>query len=457
MNRLPIRVRLTLASIVSVAIVLAVTFAFIYVRTAADLSYSIDQGLRARAQDLASTVGRTNGALRATSFRLLDPDEVYAQILRADGSIADASRALRTSPVLSQEELRHALGQTILLNRERAPGQDGPSRALASPFTLQGKPSVLVVGATLGDRSDALDSLRNQFLIGGPIALLLLSLGGYFMSRAALRPIDAMRRRAEVLSASRPHERLPVVAANDEVRHLGETLNAMLARLQEALLRERRLLTDAGHELRTPLALLKTELEVALRENGSPEELHVSMRSAIDETDRLSQLADNLLVYTQTGQATSPSLAVGVDVTAVVEVIRARFSPVFERAGRRLIVTAPRGQWVRADSLQIEQVLGNMLDNALRHGGGDTRMSVRDDAGQVWIHVRDSGPGFPEGFLAHAFEPFARADEARSRTGAGLGLAIIQRIAESWGGTAQIANHRDGGADVSISFPSAAP
>ena len=457
MSRLPIRVRLTLAYFVSVAVVLAVTFAFIYLRTAGDLSYSIDQGLRARAQDLESTVRTADGALRATSFRLLDPDEVYAQILRSDGSIVDASRTLRSSPVLSPAELHRALGQTVLLTREPLPGQDGPSRALAAPFTLQGKPSVLVVGATLGDRTDALASLRDQFLIGGPIALLLLSLGGYFMSRAALRPIDAMRRRAEALSADRPGERLPVVAANDEVRHLGETLNAMLERLQDALVRERRLLTDAGHELRTPLALLKTELEVALRENGSPAELHASMRSAIDETDRLSQLADNLLVYTQSGGGASPSLPVDVDVATVVEVIRARFSPVFERAGRSLTVVAPGGQWVRADSLQLEQVLGNMLDNALRHGAGNAQLSVRTDGAHVRIHLRDEGPGFPEQFLPHAFEPFARADEARSRPGSGLGLAITRRIAESWGGTAQIANHPDGGADVSIALPLAAP
>lgn len=453
MNRLPIRARLTLAFIGSVALVLAVMGAFIYLRIAADLGQSLDQGLRARAQDLAGTIRTADGALRATSFRLLDPDEVYAQILERDGTIVDASRALESSAVLSPTEIRRAAVQTVLVDRGRVPGQDGPSRVLATPLTLQGRPTVLIVGVTLSDRDEALASLRDQLLIGGPIALLMLSLGGYVMSRAALRPIDAIRRRAEALSRHHPDERLPVTAANDEVRHLGLTLNAMLDRLQDAFVRERRLLTDAGHELRTPLALLKTELEVALREDGSPEDLRASMRSAIDETDRLSQLADNLLVFTQTDQGDSPRLPARVDVAAVVDVIHARFSPAFERAGRSLTVDAPAGQWARADSLQLEQVLGNMLDNALRHGAGATRLGVRTDGRQVRIHVRDDGPGIPAELLPNAFEPFARATEARSRPGAGLGLAIIRRIAESWGGTAEIANHPDGGADVSIALP----
>lgn len=455
MNRLPIRVRLTLAFIGSVALVLTVMGAFVYFRLAADLGQSVDQGLRARAQDLAGTIRNADGALRATSFRLLDPDEVFAQILNRDGTIVDASRTLERSAVLSPEEVRRAAAETILVDRGNVPGQDGPSRALATPLMLDGRPAVLIVGVTLSDRDEALASLRNKLLIGCPLALLLLSLGGYFMSRAALRPIDAIRRRAEALSRHHPDERLPVAVANDEVRHLGLTLNAMLDRLQDAFVRERRLLTDAGHELRTPLALLKTELEVALREDGSADDLRVAMRSAIDETDRLSQLADNLLVFTQTDQGSSQLLPPRVDVASVAHVIHARFCPVFERAGRTLGVDAPPGQGAYADSLQLEQVLGNMLDNALHHGAGATRLTVRTDDGQIRIHVRDDGPGLPAELLPVAFEPFARATEARTRPGAGLGLAIIRRIAESWGGSAEIANHPDGGADASITLPAA--
>ena len=453
MNRLPIRLRLTLAFIVSVALILTLTGAFIYVRTASNLLDSIDQGLRARAQDLAATIGPGGGSLRSIRFDLIESDEVYAQVLTPDGGIADGTASIRSVSVLSGPQLQRALRSTTIFDREVVPGFDAPTRALATPLTLQERPSVLVVGASLADRQDALNNLRNQFLIGGPIALLLLSFGGYLMSRAALRPIDGMRRRAEVLSAKRLDERLPVAAANDEVRQLGETLNAMLDRLQDALVRERRLLTDAGHELRTPLALLKTELELALRDGGSTADLHESIRSAVDETDRLSHLADNLLVLTQEGRGSVSDLRLDVDLGAVVEVVRARFAPAFERVDRALSVEASAGQHVRIDSLELEQVLTNMLDNALHHGAGATTLTVGSQGGPIEVHVQDQGPGVPEAFLPLAFEPFARADEARSRPGAGLGLAIIHRIVERWGGTAQITNRPDGGVDVSFTLP----
>lgn len=458
MNRLPIRLRLTLAFVASVACVLVATGTFVYLRTAADLSAAIDQGLRARAQDLAGSVGTADGALRSSRRSLLDSDEAYAQILRSDGQVAGASTpALERTAVLSTAERQQALTRTLVLDRGPLPGQDALTRALATPVVVRGQPSVLVVGATLGDRADALASLRNQFLVGGPVALLLLALGGYALSRAALRPIDAIRRRAEVLSATRPDERLPVAVANDEVRQLGETLNAMLDRLQDALQRERRLISDAGHELRTPLALLKTELELALQEQ-SPGDLHTAVRSAIEETDRIAQLSENLLALAQSsGQGNSDSRALDVDVAEVVGVSDRRLRPAFERAGRRLNVTAPEGAWVRVDALQLEQVIGNLLDNALRHGAGATELSVKRDGGRVTLRVRDEGPGVPDEFLPEAFEPFARAAAARSLPGAGLGLAIVRRIAERWGGTATLANHPEGGAEVRVAFPSVDP
>ena len=138
--------------------------------------------------------------------------------------------------------------------------------------------------------------------IGGPVALLLASLAGYVLAGAALRPIEAMRRRAQEISTASLDERLPVPAARDEVARLGETLNAMLARIEDGLARERRFVADASHELRTPLALLKTELELALRRARSPEELQAAIESAAGETDRLARMADDLLLLARSDQ-----------------------------------------------------------------------------------------------------------------------------------------------------------
>ena len=165
-----------------------------------------------------------------------------------------------------------------------------------------GRRLVLIVGATRQDDIETLATFRNELLIAGPIALLLASLAGYLVAGLALRPVESMRNRAAEISAERPGERLPVPATNDELERLGTTLNDMLARLEEALLRERDFVADAGHELRTPLALLRTELELALRHADSPEELREAVRASVLEVDRLAQLAEDLLLIARSEQ-----------------------------------------------------------------------------------------------------------------------------------------------------------
>ena len=155
---------------------------------------------------------------------------------------------------------------------------------------------MLVVGATRENRAETLASLRDELLIAGPIALLVATGAGYLLAGLSLRPVDSMRRRAALISAERPGERLPVPHTRDEVERLGETLNAMLGRLEAALARERDFVADAGHELRTPLALLRTELELALRHADSAEELREAVRRSSAEVDRLAQLAEDLLL-----------------------------------------------------------------------------------------------------------------------------------------------------------------
>src|SRR5262249_54291628 len=177
-------------------------------------------------------------------------------------------------------------------NRSSVPGLDEPSRLLATPIARNGEALVLVVGATRQDRVETLTSLRYELLIAGPIALVLATLAGYLLAGLSLAPVDSMRRRAAAISADTPGERLPVPETGDELARLAETLNAMLARLEEALDRERGFVADAGHELRTPLALLRTELELAFRYAGSPDELRDAVRRSLAEVDRLAQLAE---------------------------------------------------------------------------------------------------------------------------------------------------------------------
>ena len=235
-----------------------------------------------------------------------------------------------------------------------------------------------------------------------------------------------MRARAAAISADTPGERLPVPPTRDEIERLAETLNDMLARLEDALQRERDFVADAGHELRTPLALLRTELELALHQAETPEELREAVRSSSQEADRLSQLAEDLLLIARSDRGRLPLQVEDVDVGRLFQSIQSRFEWRAEEMGRSMRSEARPGLVVRGDGLRLEQALGNLVDNALRYGAGEIRMTGQDAESVVELHVIDRGDGFPPEFLERAFERFSRADQARPGGGAGLGLSIVQ-------------------------------
>ena len=446
MSRLPIRTRLTIAFTVAMAVVLAAMGIFVYSLVSSDLSAALDRELRSRAQDLSALVER-NGSLERTGSPFIEHGETFAELLAPDGRVLDATPTIGTFRLLDDAELERAEAGPTFVNRESVPGLDEPARMLAVPVDR----GVLVVGATRENRAETLESLRDAFLIGGAIALLLSGFGGYLLAGAALRPIEAMRRRAAEISASSLHERLPVAATNDEVARLGDTLNAMLGRLEDGLERERRFVSDASHELRTPLTMLRTELELALRKARTPEELEQSIRSAAEETDRLSRIADDLLVLARAEQGKLPLRAEPTDLVDVLETVRTRFGARADLEGRPLSVDVDDSPVARVDRLRLEQALGNLVDNALRHGEGAITITAATRDSTAELHVLDEGPGFPDGFGDKAFEPFSRA--APSGDGSGLGLAIVETIVRAHDGRVAAGARPGGGADVSISLP----
>jgi signal transduction histidine kinase len=311
----------------------------------------------------------------------------------------------------------------------------------------------VLVGASLDDRNAALDNLRTILLIGGPVALLLASLAGYIVAFGALRPVEAMRRRAAAISVAGPDERLPLPEANDELRRLGETLNQMLGRLETALERERTFVDDASHELRTPLALHKTELELALRYAKTSEEMRAAISSAVIEVDRLSALAEDLLVLARSHQGKLALHLRKVRVADLLGDVRERFAARIRDSGGALVVESSDGLTVDGDPVRLEQALTNLVENAILHGGGEITMRASQARGDLQIHVEDRGPGFPPEFIDRAFERFSRADHARGGNGTGLGLAIVEAIARAHRGSAHAANRDGSGADVWIELP----
>jgi signal transduction histidine kinase len=261
-----------------------------------------------------------------------------------------------------------------------------------------------------------------------------------------------MRARAEEISTASAEERLPVPDTRDEVARLGNTLNEMLTRLGDALERERAFVADASHELRTPLAILRAELELALAQGRTPEELRAALASAAEETDRLTQLSEDLLTIAQTERGELPLRLEPLRLADTFAGVERRFARRAEVAGRQIKMGEGGETELVADRLRLDQVVGTIVDNALRYGSGTITLSAHRAGEAVEIHVTDEGEGFPPAFLDHAFERFSRAPGVRDG-GSGLGLAIVATVAEAHGGSAHAANRPQGGADVWLVMP----
>ena len=430
------------------AVVLVAVGLFVYSRVGSDLDAALETSLRTRADDLAATAA-ASGAAAADQNRLVERDESLAQVLGPDGGVEYASPGLRRVPVLRGEELARVRRGPLFIDRDGVAGFDEHLRLLARP--ADGR--VVVVGATREDREEALASLSDVLLIGGPIALVVAALAAYGVATAALRPVNAMRGEAAEISRFGSGRRLPVPPGRDELAQLGGTLNEMLDRLERSAERERAFVSSASHELRTPLALLRAELELALREGRSPDELRDAVASAAAESDRLVQLAEDLLVLARADEGRLPVRPELLDAGELLATTARRFEARAAESGRELRVEGSDGLGVNADRLRAEQALANLVDNALRHGKGAVELRAEPCDDGVRLHVLDRGPGFDPALDARAFERFTRGDRARSRGGTGLGLAIVDAIARSHGCRAGAGRRDGGGADVWIELP----
>jgi len=436
MRRWPIRIRLTAAFTAVMALVLLAVGTLTVAHTKESLDEAITESLSYRLDNLRSIAVAGEPSLAGGN-----PDTAQ-QIIASDGHVLAATPNLAGQTALSPSELDVARRGQLVADHSRLGNLEGPVRVAAGPAP-GGR--LVVAAQSLADRDAAVADLRNELLTGFPIVLLAAALGAYLLAAAALRPVERMRARAASISATDAHARLPVPPARDEIHHLGTTFNELLQRLQVALERERQFVIDAGHELRTPLSLLTTELELALRRPRSNPELVAAMRSALDETARLSRLARDLLTVADTSTpAQQPTLDLRIQLVAIGE--RYRHS-----LGDQLDIDCPAGQYIHADPADFDRIIGNLIDNATQHGATPITIHVQHvGADGVEIRVADHGPGFPDGFLPHAFDRFSRADTARTTGGTGLGLAIVDTLTQRNHGAVTARNRPAGGAEITI-------
>jgi two-component system OmpR family sensor kinase len=456
-RRLSIRVRLTLAFAVAMAVVLGALGAFLYVRLERTLQEQLEDNLVLRSETLVRLVQRRGHNVTDNDIALEDDEEGVAQVIAVAGTLVASSPSVRDDRLVSERELRRvrASSDSFFIRREVARLGDHELEILVRPFGVRGEPFVLAVGAPRDDVEDAAASLLTQLLLIAPFALALSSAAGYLLARAALRPVDVMRERAAHVSSERLGQRLPLPEAEDEIHRLGQTLNEMLERLEGAIERERRFVANASHELRTPLAMLQTELELALRRPRSRDELEEAVHSTAEEVDRLARLAEDLLVLARIENGRLPLRTSELDVGELLRTVARRFASRAAESNRGFGVQAEDGVMMNGDELRLEQAIGNLVDNALRHGAGAVALSAERVDGNVEIRVSDEGEGFPADFVSRAFDALTQADEARAGRASGLGLAIVAAVVRAHGGSVRVEG-QPGESFVTLAFPAAA-
>ena len=446
LDRLSIRAKLAAAFAAAMVVVLVLAGLFVYERVSSDLNETLENSVRSRSDNLSSLVESTGPPQLNSS--LLEGEEGFSMVVTPQGRVLASTLPPGSPQPLSAGELASAEQGPLLTGDRSVQGVEGEARIVARAVDSGAANYIVVVGASTGDREEALAGLAGSFLVGGPIALLIASGLGYLLAGRALAPVEAMRRRAADITLERSGERLPLPRAEDEIHHLGTTLNTMLDRIEASLDRERVFVADASHELRTPLAILRTELDLAERQQRSPEELRAAITSAGEEVDRLSRLAEDLLVIARSDQGQLPIKQQGTNLDELLNRVRDRFQPRAAEAGRAITVEAAPAAQADLDPMRIEQALGNLVDNALRHGSGAIRLGAAADGAGAQLWVSDEGPGLTNDFEDRAFERFTRADGGRTGGGAGLGLAIVRAIARAHGGEV----HPDG-ARIVLTLP----
>ena len=280
--------------------------------------------------------------------------------------------------------------------------------------------------------------VARELTVGGAVFVAVAGLGAYGLARAALSPVERLRRQVAAISARDEASRVEIPPTRDEVAALAGTMNELLARLQRALARQRAFVADASHELRTPLAVLRGELELASRPGRDRDELAAAVRSAAAEAERLARLTDDLLLLARSDEDRLSLRREPTDIGELLARSAGLASSRLAAAGIACRVDIRAGICAYIDADRIRQAVDNLVDNALRFapGGSAIVLAAVTDGADLDLKVRDSGPGFPDDFLPYAFERFRRPDTSRSRNdgGAGLGLALVQAIAAAHGG-----------------------
>ncbi|HXM34652.1 MAG TPA: ATP-binding protein, partial [Pyrinomonadaceae bacterium] len=336
-------------------------------------------------------------------------------------------------------------------------------RALAVPVQIKGRKYKVLMVQSLHDQAAGLELARRAFYLANPLALLLASLGGYFLARKSLAPVVAMGNQCERIGAANLDERLAELDPRNELGRLALSFNDLLSRLQASFEIQRRFMADASHELRTPVAIIRGESEVALfKDMRAAEDYRESLAIVHDEGKRLARIVEDLftLARADTGQYPLERSNMYLDET-IGQCVRSIDSLATQRGLSLNYETSARELFFSGDEALVRRMTMNILDNAIKYTpkGGSVRVNLERNDGACNLAITNTGLGIPAVLQPRIFERFFRADRARSRnterngSGAGLGLSIARWIAEMHGGNLVLDHSDQNGTTFVISLP----
>lgn len=435
-----VRLRTTLGASAVVAVALVVGGLLFIGLLERSLTESLAGSLRSRASDLRALI--ETGVL-PTAIIDEPSDEEFLQVLAHDGDVLAASTALRGTP-----PLRVSDGEAASVS---VPSDDEPFLAYATSVASDDDAIRLIVGRSLEPVLETTALVGSLLAVALPLVVLLVGGITWAVVGRALAPVERMRREVAAISAAELHRRLPPPTARDEIGRLAETMNQMLDRLDAASQRQREFVSDTSHELRSPIAAIRQQAEVALAhpDRIDPKEF---AESVLADDLRLQRLVEDLLLLARADEYSLRLRFRAVDVDDLV----------FEVAGAMRRTDAVRVDTsdvsparARGDEAALRRVVGNLADNAERHAAGTVAFSLRETDGEVVLAVDDDGAGIPEAHRQRVFERFVRLDEARSRDrgGVGLGLSVVHDIVAAHGGRVSVDASELGGARFEVRLP----
>ena len=431
-----LRVRITAAASLVVAVALivgAVLFASV-------LRSSLVDGVTASAEAYAATLAETADTSGISALDADDDNDRFFQVLDDDGRIVAASNDAENLEAISEDAY----------DEHRTVRTDGDEYLLAAEDYDDG---VIVVGQVVDDATETVGTVTSLLAIAVPLVVLLVAVTTWVVVGRALRPVERMRREVDAVTAARLDSRLAEPGTADEIGRLAVTLNSMLDRLEGSQRAQRRFVSDASHELRSPLASLRQFAEVA---KAHPDRVTATELSdaILDEGARLERLVDGMLTLARSDERGLAAARRPVDLDDVVlsEVRRLRASTAL-----RINASAVGAARVDGDAALIAGVVRNLVDNAARHASTAIAVELAETAGGVVFAVDDDGPGVAAGDRERVFDRFVRLDDARAREsgGAGLGLSIVREIVTAHGGTVTAGDGALGGARFEVRLPAA--